>query len=420
MDALLIEGGRALEGRVKVSGSKNGSLPIIAASLLTDKVCQIENAPQLADIATILAIIERLGARIEPIGEDGYRIDASALKDESPPYDLVRRMRASFLTLGPMLARFGRAQAPLPGGCAIGARPVDQHLKGFEALGARIEIENGLVSARVKTRLKGARIALDIPTVTGAMNIMMAASLADGISQIENAPREPEVTELAETLNQMGARVKGAGSSTLTIEGVGSLGGYKKRVAPDRIEAATLLSAAASSGGDCVIEESPTKELAAVIEKLKEAGAKILEEGASIHIRGIERPNRVDIVTAPYPGFPTDAQAQLMALMTIADGDSIIKETIFENRFIHVAELRRLGAKISLSRDTAIVHGIAKLKGAPVMASDLRASASLVLAGLIARGKTYLRRIYHLDRGYERLESKLNALGARIERIKES
>ncbi len=416
MDKLKITGGAPLAGEVKVGGAKNAALPILAAALLTADELTLENVPLLADVSTMGRLLTGMGARVQ---RDGSRVLVQAAKIGvlEAPYELVKTMRASILVLGPLLARFGQARVSLPGGCAIGARPVDQHIRGLRALGARLDIEHGFIVAEA-ARLKGARIVTDMVTVTGTENLMMAATLADGETVIENAAREPEVVDLARCLNAMGARVRGAGSDRVVVEGVASLHGAQHRVLPDRIESGTFLVAAAACGGDVRLTGAAPDTLDTVLDKLREAGASV-EVGADwIRVRGNGRPRAVSLRTAPHPAFPTDMQAQFMALDCVADGVGRITETIFENRFMHVLELQRLGAQIDIEGNTAIVRGVPQLSGARVMATDLRASASLIIAGLVAEGETIVDRIYHLDRGYERMEQRLAALGARIERIK--
>jgi UDP-N-acetylglucosamine 1-carboxyvinyltransferase len=416
MDKLRIHGGARLCGEVRVAGAKNAALPILAASLLTADELVLENVPQLADITTMGRLLAGMGVKV---AREGGRVAARAddVGSAEAPYELVKTMRASVLVLGPLLARFGQARVSLPGGCAIGARPVDQHIKGLRALGARIDIEHGYIVAEAP-RLAGARIVTDMVTVTGTENLMMAACLARGETVIENAAREPEVVDLARCLNAMGARVAGAGTDRIVVEGVERLHGAVHRVLPDRIETGTFLVAAAACGGDVRLTGAAPETLDAVLDKLREAGATV-ETGADwIRLRASGRPKAVSLRTAPYPGFPTDMQAQFMALDCVADGVGRITETIFENRFMHVLELQRLGAQIDIEGNTAIVRGVPKLSGARVMATDLRASASLVVAGLVADGETVIDRIYHLDRGYDRMETRLAALGARIERMK--
>ena len=416
MDKLRIIGGVPLAGEVRVGGAKNAALPILAATLLTGDEVVLENVPQLADITTMGRLLAGMGARL---ARDGDRVvaRADAIGSAEAPYELVKTMRASILVLGPLLARFGQARVSLPGGCAIGARPVDQHIKGLRALGARLQIEHGYIVAEAP-RLAGTRIVTDMVTVTGTENLMMAACLASGETVIENAAREPEVVDLARCLNAMGARIRGAGTDRIVIDGVERLHGAQHRVLPDRIETGTFLVAAAACGGDVRLTGAAPDALDAVLDKLREAGAEIEAGGDWIRLRARGRPHAVSLRTAPHPGFPTDMQAQFMALDCVADGVGRITETIFENRFMHVLELQRLGAQIDIEGNTAIVRGVPKLSGARVMATDLRASASLVIAGLVAEGETIVDRIYHLDRGYDRMESRLAALGAQIERLK--
>ena len=416
MDKIIIEGGRALSGSVRISGSKNAALPILVSSLLTDGMSEYENVPQLRDIQSTIDLLMHLGARVSRRG-GRVCIDAGGLDSHEAPYDLVRKMRASILVLGPLLARLKKARVSLPGGCAIGARPINLHLKGLERLGAEIELKHGYVEARAE-RLIGAEIYLDVATVGGTENLMMAACLAEGRTILRNAAREPEIIALADVLIAMGADIQGAGSSKITINGVSALTPTKASIIPDRIEAGTFMVAAALTGGDIRVENCEPEHLGASINKLRLAGARIEIGDQVIQVRGGESLTGVDIKTQPFPGFPTDMQAQFMVLMTIAAGQSLISETIFENRFIHVSELRRLGADITVNGNAAMVRGVAKLSGAPVMATDLRASASLVLAGLVAEGTTEISRIYHLDRGYEALEEKFFRLGAAIKRVK--
>jgi len=418
MDKLIIEGGATLKGRVKVSGAKNAALPIIAATLLAPGKNIIGNVPRLRDISTMSKLLETMGVTVERDG-DSLKINASSVSNPTAPYELVKTMRASVLVLGPLVACCKEAIVSLPGGCAIGARPIDLHLKGLEALGAEVKLEHGYVHAKAK-RLKGAKFVFDIATVTGTENIMMAAVLAEGKTILENAAREPEVEDLAKALISMGARITGAGTDTIVIEGVSSLqpvNGYK--VMPDRIEAATFLCAAAITNGDLLVSNAIPEHVEAVTGKLTETGSEISFEEGGIRVRGPETVRAADVRTMPFPGFPTDMQAQIMALLSVADGLSVISETIFENRFMHVSELVRLGADIVVEGRSAVVRGVKYLDGAPVMATDLRASASLVLAGLRARGLTEVSRIYHLDRGYESIEKKLETLGARITRTRE-
>ncbi len=416
MEKLIVEGGTPLKGRIRVSGAKNAALPILMACLLAEGKVELSNVPRLRDIHTSLRLLDILGCETSFEGNEA----TSEVKNLSPeaPYDLVKTMRASVLCLGPLLARLGEARVALPGGCAIGARPVDLHLKGLERMGAEFELTEGYILGKSK-RLKGAHITFDFPTVGGTENLLMAASLAEGETVLENAAREPEVVDLADFLNAMGAKITGQGTSVIRVEGVESLTGCAYRVMPDRIEAGTYLAAAAITNGELLVEDCPFQELDAVCYKLREMGVWLeeTEEGVLVHRNGTLK--GVDVITQPHPGFPTDMQAQLMALMCVAAGTGSIEEKIFENRFMHVQELARLGANITLKGRMAIVRGVDGLVGAPVMASDLRASASLVIAGLAAQGKTHISRIYHLDRGYERIEEKLSAVGARIWREKE-
>ncbi|NLD67690.1 MAG: UDP-N-acetylglucosamine 1-carboxyvinyltransferase [Limnobacter sp.] len=416
MDRLRIFGGVPLCGEVPVSGAKNAALPILCAALLADGPLELDNVPGLHDVATTLKLLGRMGARSTRDG-DRVSIDCSKLATPEAPYELVRTMRASILVLGPLLARFGEARVALPGGCAIGQRPVDQHIKGLQAMGAQIAIEHGDVVARA-SRLKGARIVTDVVTVTGTENLMMAATLADGETVIENAAREPEIVDLAEALVAMGARIEGAGTDRVVVHGVERLHGAAHRVMADRIEAGTFLCAAAATRGDVVLTGALPQTMDATLDKLREAGASIECSADTIRLRMPQRPLAVKLRTAPYPGLATDMQAQFMALNCVAEGTGVITETIFENRFMHVLELQRLGADITIEGNTAIVHGVPSLQGAAVMATDLRASAGLVIAGLVAEGETIVDRIYHLDRGYEKMEDKLVALGARIERLR--
>ena len=412
---LVIEGGVPLRGEVAVSAAKNAALPALAAGLLTAEPVVLDNVPGLADVVTIRSLLERLGAETSDAPDGSTRVRVARVTSHEAPYELVSTMRASVLVLGPLLARTGVARVALPGGCAIGLRPIDQHLKGLQRLGAEIAMENGYVEARA-SRLKGARITNDLVTVTGTENLMMAATLAEGTTVIENAAREPEVADLARLLSAMGAEIDGAGTERIEIHGVAELGGARHRVIPDRIEAGTLLVAGAITGGDVTVTGVAPRHLTATLAKLEECGAGIEVAGDRVRCQARGRPRPADFITSPYPGFPTDMQAQLMALLGLADGLSKISETIFENRFMHVAELNRLGAHIETDGSTAVVRGVAAYQGAPVMATDLRASASLVLAGLAARGVTEVSRVYHLDRGYERLEEKLRTLGGRITR----
>lgn len=417
MKGIVIEGGERLVGEVQVSGAKNAALPALAAALLVEGACTFTNCPRLRDVDTFQALLENLGARIKRPGSDELQVDTSGIKRVTAPYDLVKTMRASVLILGPLLARMGEAEVSLPGGCAIGARPVDLHLKGLEKLGAQIELEHGYIKARAK-HLTGAQIYLDIPTVTGTENLMMAAATAEGITVVENAACEPEVEELAQVLQAMGAEIEGAGTAELTIRGVEHLRPVQYAIMPDRIEAATLMVAAGITRGNVLIKGCRLEHLEALVGKLREVGLEIspLAEGG-VRVVGDNRVRSADVKTLPYPGFPTDMQAQFMALMTVANGLSAITETIFENRFMHVSELKRMGADIRVQGPTAIVTGVPRLSGAPVMATDLRASASLVLAGLAAEGQTVISRAYHLERGYEDLVGKLAALGAVVREV---
>jgi len=416
MDKLLITGGRPLEGEVRVSGAKNAALPIMCAALLTARPLELANVPKLADVATAAKLLGQMGVAVERHADGRMTLDARRITHRVAPYELVKTMRASVLVLGPLLARFGEARVSLPGGCAIGARPVDQHIKGLQAMGAAITIEHGYLNARTE-RLRGARVVMDMVTVTGTENLMMAAALAEGATVLENAAREPEVVDLANCLTAMGARIEGAGSAVIRIEGVGGLAGAAYRVMPDRIETGTFLVAAAAAGGRIRLTGAAPATLGATLEKLRAAGATISTAGESIDIEMSGRPAPVSVRTAPYPDFATDMQAQFMALATIASGTAVVTETIFENRMMHALEMQRLGADIAIHGTTAVVKGVEKLQGAAVMATDLRASAGLVIAGLIAQGETLVDRIYHLDRGYEALERKLGALGARIQRV---
>jgi UDP-N-acetylglucosamine 1-carboxyvinyltransferase len=414
MDKLAIQGGIPLRGEVRVSGAKNAALPLMCAALLSESPLRLGNVPRLRDVSTMLQLLAQMGVAAERDG-DAVLLDARRLERPLAPYELVKTMRASILVLGPLVARRGAAQVSLPGGCAIGLRPVDQHLKGLAALGAEVDVEQGYITARAK-RLKGTRHAMDLVTVTGTENLMMAATLAEGRTVLENAAREPEVVDLADCLNAMGAQVRGAGTDVITIDGVERLGGASHRIMPDRIETGTFLAAAAATRGAITLRDADAGLLGAVIEKLREAGAQVDLGDRTIRLEMPGRPHSVNVETAPYPGFPTDMQAQLMALDTVAEGTAVITETIFENRFMHALELARLGADIETSGHAATVRGVERLQGATVMATDLRASASLVIGGLVAAGETVVDRIYHLDRGYESIETKLAALGARIRR----
>jgi len=417
MDKLIITGGVPLEGEIRISGAKNAALPVLAATLLADGPMTVRNVPHLQDITTTMELLGRMGVQLTIDERLNVEIDPTTIDTFVAPYELVKTMRASILVLGPMLAKYGKADVSLPGGCAIGTRPVNLHIAGLEAMGASIEVENGYIRARAE-RLKGARLFLDVVTVTGTENLMMAATLAEGTTVLENAAREPEVVDLANCLNAMGARISGHGTDTITIEGVENLSATDYSILPDRIETGTYLVGAAITGGHVKLKDTNPKLLDAVLSKLQEAGAHIEcgEDWIELDMRG-RRPQAVNIHTAPYPAFPTDMQAQFTALNAIAEGAGAISETVFENRFMHVQELMRMGADISVEGNTAIVKGVEKLTGAPVMATDLRASASLVLAGLVGEGETVVSRIYHIDRGYECIEEKLQQLGARIRRV---
>ncbi len=417
MDKLKLTGGKPLKGEVQISGAKNAALPILCAALLTREPLRLRNVPDLADVGTMLKILQQTGVTVATDAEFGVELEAANVTHLEAHYDLVKTMRASILTLGPMIARFGEARVSLPGGCAIGERPVDLHVKGLQAMGAEIHIDHGYIIAKA-ARLKGTRIFMDKVTVTGTENLMMAATLADGVTTLENSAREPEVVDLANCLIAMGAKIKGHGADVITIQGVSRLVGAAHSIMPDRIETGTFLVAAAATGGQIVTTNTRSDILDSVLDKLEEANAKI-ERGSDFIKLSMRGPNHgVSLRTAPYPAFPTDMQAQFMAMNSVADGTTVITETIFENRYMHVQELRRLGAKIDIEGNAAIVRGVPKLEGATVMATDLRASASLVIAGLIAHGYTVIERIYHLDRGYEHIEQKLSQLGAQIERVK--
>lgn len=417
VDKILIEGGRRLEGRVRVSGAKNATLPLMCAALLADGPVTLRNVPDLMDVRTTAKLLRTMGVGVVLDGDLAV-VDPTGLEHPEAPYELVRTMRASILVLGPLIARCGRARVSLPGGCAIGERPINLHLKGLEALGATIRLAGGYVEAEA-SRLKGDRIYLDVATVTGTENVMMAAVLAEGRTTIKNAAREPEVVDLAAMLVRMGARIEGAGSDIITIEGVRQLAGTEHTVIPDRIEAGTFMVAAGLTGGDLTLEGARLDHLEAAVSKFREAGLEITVEGAEVRVRSGRAIRAVDVKTLPHPGFPTDLQAQMMVLMARSQGLSVITETVFENRFMHVPELRRMGAQIETQGSRAIIRGVPRLEGAPVMASDLRASAALVLAGLAAAGTTEVSRTYHLDRGYERIEQKLSAVGAVIRRVPE-
>ena len=418
MDKLVINGGKRLEGTLRVSGAKNAALPILAASLLTGSRVELENAPRLNDIGTMLQLLRGLGADAGDDGNSGIEVCAATLSELRAPYDLVKTMRASFLVMGPLLARFGGAEVSLPGGCAIGARPVDQHLKGFAAMGAEIDMHDGYVRASAPSGLRGAEVTMDTVTVGGTENLMMAATLAEGKTVLKRAAREPEIVDLGNFLNALGARVSGHGTSTVEIDGVRELGGAEYRVMADRVEAGTYLIAVAATRGRVRLTGVDSRTLGAVLERLMMAGADIRTGKGWLELDMRGRPHAVDIETAPYPGFPTDMQAQFLAMNAVAEGDCRVTENIFENRFMHVQEINRLGARIELQgKSTARVRGVERLRAAPVMATDLRASFSLVVAGLVADGRTTIDRIYHIDRGYEAIEDKLSALGADVQRI---
>jgi len=421
LDKLVIEGGFKLNGEVRISGAKNAALPIICAALLAETPLKLSSVPNLKDVNTTYTLLRHMGVKVDLTADNCVTLDASHVTSQEAPYEMVKTMRASILVLGPLLARFGHARVSLPGGCAIGSRPVDLHIKGLQAMGAEIHIEHGYIEATTahlpNKRLQGARIFMDLVTVTGTENLMMAAALATGTTVLENAAREPEVVDMAECLIKMGARIEGAGTDVITVHGVEKLNGAEHAVICDRIEAGTYLVAAAMTGGSIKLTNARADLLDAVIEKLREAGATIEHDANTICITSTGKLKSVNLRTAPHPAFPTDMQAQLMALNTVADGVATVTETIFENRFMHVQEMQRLGAHIEVEGNTAIVRGVEYLDGATVMATDLRASASLVLAGLVARGETTIERIYHLDRGYELLEAKLTALGARVSRV---
>jgi UDP-N-acetylglucosamine 1-carboxyvinyltransferase len=416
MNKLLIKGGVTLDGNVRISGAKNAVLPILAATLLADGPATIENVPHLHDVTTTVELLGCMGVMVSIDEKLSVEVDSSTIENYTAPYHLVKTMRSSILVLGPLLARFGEAEVSLPGGCAIGSRPVDLHIKGLQDMGAEIEVSNGYIHAKAD-RLKGARLVMDIVTVTGTENLMMAAALAEGTTILENAAREPEVVDLADFINAMGGKISGAGTDTITIEGVEKLHGARYRVLPDRIETGTFLVAAAITGGRIKVKDTDPRLLDAVLEKLREAGATIEtgEDWISLDMKG-KRPKAVSIRTAPYPAFPTDMQAQFAALNTIAEGTATVVETVFENRFMHVQELKRMGADIEIEGNTAIIRGVDGLTSAPIMATDLRASASLIIAGLVATGETEVQRIYHIDRGYENIEEKMALLGAKIRR----
>ena len=417
MDKLLIQGGSVLSGEVAMSGAKNAALPILCAALLSSDPLELVNVPQLNDISTMLHLLSDMGVGVAKDGADGLMLDGSGLNNPVASYEMVKTMRASILVLGPLLARCGEARVSLPGGCAIGARPVDQHIKGLQAMGAEVTVEQGYVHAKA-SRLKGARICTDMVTVTGTENLMMAACLADGETIIENAAREPEVVDLANCLISMGARISGAGTDIIRIQGVEKLHGARHSIMPDRIETGTYLCAAAVTGGNVRLTKTSGAYLDSVVDKLMDAGCEIVVERDAIRLAAPARLKSVSLRTAPYPAFPTDMQAQFMAINCVAEGVATIRETIFENRFMHVSELTRLGANIQIEGNNAIVRGVDKLEGATVMATDLRASASLIIAGLVAQGETLIDRIYHLDRGYERIGEKLACLGANVRRVR--
>lgn len=420
MDKLIIQGGARLHGEVTISGAKNAALPILCAALLAEDTLKLSSVPKLKDVGTTIHLLEHMGVKVNR-QTDKVELDARVIEVLEAPYEMVKTMRASILVLGPLLARFGKARVSLPGGCAIGSRPVDLHIKGLQAMGAEIRIEHGYIEATAEhlpnKRLQGARYYMDLVTVTGTENLMMAAALANGTTVLENAAKEPEVVDMAECLIKMGAKIKGAGTHVITIEGVEKLHGATHQVVCDRIEAGTYMVAAAMTGGEIKLLNVKENLLDAVIEKLREAGAEVICDNNTITVKSDGKLKAVNIRTAPHPAFPTDMQAQFMALNTVAEGVSKVTETIFENRFMHVQEMQRLGANIDIDGNTALVQGVAQLEGATVMATDLRASASLVLAGLVAKGQTVIERIYHLDRGYENLEEKFNALGANVKRV---
>lgn len=418
MAKIIVEKSKPLRGTVRISGAKNSVLPILAASLLSTENCILEEVPDLNDVDVICEVIACLGADVKRLDRDRIEVNALSLDNYESPYELVRKMRASFLVMGPLLARMGKARISMPGGCAIGTRPIDLHLKGFKALGAEITLGHGFVEARAE-KLIGNKIYLDFPSVGATENIMMAASMAEGQTVIENAAEEPEITDLANFLNKMGADIKGAGTDTIKINGVKKLKGCVHTVIPDRIEAGTFMVAAAITGGNVLVDNVVIDHLKPVIAKLKESNVEVIEEGNGVRVIAVERPRAIDIKTLPYPGFPTDMQAQFMALMTVAKGTSVVIETVFENRFMHVNELERMGAQIKIEGRSAVIEGRPHLLGAPVKASDLRAGAALILAGLVAEGSTEIGNTKHIDRGYVRIEDKLKALGANIYRIED-
>ena len=421
MDKIIIQGGKSLAGEVTVSGSKNAALPVLISSLLTAESCTYQGVPHLADIRTTVKLLSGLGVKVDQRrwleGADDLSLRADRISKLEAPYDLVKTMRASFLVLGPLVGRFGQARVSTPGGCAIGARPINLHLKGLQAMGATIEQSHGYIEATA-AKLRGAKIYLDLPSVGATENLMMAATLAEGTTLIENAAKEPEIEDLAKALNEMGAEVTGAGTDVIHVDGVDSLGGTNHRIIPDRIESGSFVIAAAVSGGDVLIRGARADHLEAFLIKVKEAGVVLTADDDGIRVQRNGKIKSVDVTTLPYPGFPTDLQAQMMVLMAVADGVSVITETIFENRFMHAQELDRMGAQIKLEGNRAVVRGVRELSGAPVMASDLRASVALVLAGLVANGTTEVSRVYHLDRGYEQIERKLSFLGGQIVRVK--
>jgi UDP-N-acetylglucosamine 1-carboxyvinyltransferase len=418
MDRIRIRGGRPLSGEIIIGGAKNAALPLMAAGLLTEQRLVLSNIPRLDDVTTMAALLAQHGIAVDPVGNDARTLSLGGpIRSTEAPYDIVRKMRASVLVLGPLLARTGEARVSLPGGCSIGTRPVDLHLKGLQELGAQIELEGGYINARVKGRLRGATIVFPFVSVGATENLLMAAALADGQTVLANAAREPEIGDLATCLNAMGARIEGIGSDKLIIEGVATLGGAEHRVIPDRIETGTYACAAAIAGGEVFLRGGRVEHLGATVRALREAGVEIVEQEGGFHVRRLNGLHGADAMTEPYPGFATDMQAQFMALMAVAEGAAMITETIFENRFMHVPELNRMGARINVHGASAIVRGVPALSGAPVMATDLRASVSLILAGLAAKGETVVNRVYHLDRGYEAVEQKLAACGADIERL---
>lgn len=412
---IIVEKSPPLKGTVRISGAKNSALPIIAASLLSTGECILEDVPDLRDVDVICEVLSSLGADVKRVSREKLQINASIIDNFEAPYELMKKMRASFLVMGPLLARMGKARVSMPGGCAIGTRPIDLHLKGFKALGAEIEVGHGYVEASAD-KLKGERIYLDFPSVGATENIMMAAALAEGETIIENAAQEPEIVDLANFLNKIGGDIKGAGTSTIKIKGVKTLYGGRHQIIPDRIEAGTFMVAAAITKGDIIVENVVVDHVKSIIAKLKETGAEIIEDGDKIRVVGKKNIKSIDIKTMPYPGFPTDMQAQFMALMSVSDGTSIIIETVFENRFMHVDELKRMGANIKIEGRSAIIQGTNKLMGAPVKATDLRAGAALILSGLVAEGETEISNIFHIDRGYSNIEQKLSKLGAKIYR----